>query len=71
MLKRIRDLFIKVISVKVLLWYIPATVLLCYGFIESWQWLLISGLVFVVRFAEKVILKLADKWPGIPGIPGI
>lgn len=68
MFKRIRDLFIKVISVKVLLWYIPATVLLCYGFIESWQWLLISGLVFVVRFAEKVILKLADKWPGIPGI---
>lgn len=65
-LGRIKSLVIKIISIKILLWYIPATVLFAYKILPWYAWLAISGMIFAIRTTEKILLKLADKWPG-PG----
>ena len=67
-LSRIKSLIVKTISIKILLWYAPATVLFGMKILPWYAWLAISGMIFAIRTTEKILLKLADKWPGPGGI---
>lgn len=61
MKSRIRDFFIKLISIKVIVWFGSATVLLILNRISPVMWLLISGMVFAARTTEKIVLKYLER----------
>ena len=64
MIKRIHDFFIKLISIKVILWFGSATFLLAFGKIKPIVWLIVSGMVFATRTTEKIIMRYLDKKNG-------
>lgn len=56
MIKRLKSLVIKIISVKGCL-YITATIAMFLGKIDPWTWLL-AGLTWVsIRMVEKILVK--------------
>jgi hypothetical protein len=59
-LKRIKDLIVKTISIKGTIW-IMATVLMFFDIIESYIWFAICILFVSVRMFEKLITKFLDK----------
>ncbi|KPK96017.1 hypothetical protein AMJ80_02435 [bacterium SM23_31] len=61
MSKRIKDFFIKLISIKVILWYGSASVLLFMGKITPIVWLIVSGMVFAARTTEKLLTKYIER----------
>lgn len=61
MKKRIKDFFIKLISIKVIVWFGSATVLLIIHRISPVMWLLISGMVFAARTTEKIVMKYLER----------
>ena len=64
MIKRIRDFFIKLVSIKVILWFGSTTYLLVIDKIKPLVWLIVSGMVFATRTTEKIIMRYIDKKNG-------
>jgi len=59
--KRVKDFFIKIISVKIIVWFGVATTLLIMQRIPWYAWLVVSGMCFAARTTEKLLMKYLDK----------
>lgn len=61
MKNRIKMFFVKLISIKVIIWYGSVTVLLFMEKVTPLIWLIVSGMVFAARTTEKIIMKYLEK----------
>lgn len=59
--KRISDFFIKIISIKIIIWFGVATVALFMGLLPWVAWLAVSGMCFAARTTEKLLMKYFDR----------
>ena len=53
---RIKDFFIKFISIKVILWFGTATVAFFLEILPWYGWLIVSGMCFAARTTEKILI---------------
>lgn len=61
MKERILNFFKKIWSVKILLWYTPATILMFMEKIPWWAWLISAGMIFATRETTKILLAYFKK----------
>ncbi len=70
MKQRIKDFFIKLISVKILVFFSIATILLWYNKIPWYGWLIASGFVFAARTTEKLVtLVIKERYKPCQELP--